>query len=249
MTEHVCRRCGLCCLRGGPTLMVEDAVLVASGPLELEQLVCLRAGEWARDDARGLVRPLTTEMLKLAQWRPGSPQQAHPWRCPRLEEGTGKTSAARCTIHAQRPSQCRLLSCTDTSPLEEHLANGSMLDRAGLLSALPADILPPQAAAIWQELAAAHEAACPAGECLALAAQLGYRPRGKHVSDGEAEPADSAEIRARLTELVRSDAAWWELAQSRAAVPAEVLPFLLGRPLAALLAEVGCRPTYQNMSS
>lgn len=242
MTEDVCRRCGLCCLRGGPTLMVEDATLVATGPLQLEQLVCLRTGEWARDDARGLVRPLAAEMLKLAHWRTDASHQAHPWRCPCLEQGTGSTGGAFCTIYQQRPVQCSLLSCMDTSPLQECLATGKMLDRAGLLAALPAEVLPPQAAAVWQELAAAHEAACPAGECLDLAARLGYKPRGKHVVAGEEGSADTAEIRTQLTELVRLDAAWRELSQSRAAVPADVLPFLLGRPLTALLAEVGCHP-------
>ena len=46
--------------------MVEDASRLVSGVLTLESLVCLRVGEWARDDARGELRPLEKEHIKVA---------------------------------------------------------------------------------------------------------------------------------------------------------------------------------------
>ena len=52
---------------------------------------------------------------------------------------------------------------------------------------------------------------------------------------------DREAARAELAELVRYDAAFRELCATRGRVPARVLPFLLGRPLAALLWDVGLR--------
>lgn len=225
-----CRRCGECCLRGGPTLMREDAALLAGeGALPLESLVCLRAGEWARDDARGALRPLDRELLKLA----GTGESGHPWRCLYYRGGAG------CGIYARRPVQCRVLLCADTAPLEALLANRQSLDRCAALEVLT-DALPPAARACWPELTEAHDEACPADRALALASALGFRPRLAPVpAPLAAEDLEAA--RAELAELVRYDAAFRELCVTRGRVPAQVLPFLLGRPLAALLRDVGLR--------
>ena len=94
-----CRRCGTCCLRGGPTLMLSDTALLVSGTLTLESLVCLRAGEWARDDSRKALRPLEGERIKIA----GPGGRVHPWRCLYYREGVG------CGIYMQRPAQCAAL--------------------------------------------------------------------------------------------------------------------------------------------
>ena len=121
-----CRRCGECCLRGGPTLMREDAALLAGeGALPLEALVCLRAGEWARDDARGVLRPLDRELLKLA----GTGEPGRPWRCLYYRDGAG------CGIYARRPVQCRVLS-GGHRPLETLLAHGQSLGRCAALEVL-----------------------------------------------------------------------------------------------------------------
>ena len=122
--EPVCRRCGTCCLLGGPTLMLSDAALLVSGTLTLEALVCLRAGEWARDDSRKALRPLEGERLKIA----GPGGRVHPWRCRYYREGVG------CGIYEQRPAQCTALFCMDTGPLEILLAKGSHLGRYAALN-------------------------------------------------------------------------------------------------------------------
>ena len=49
----VCRRCGRCCELGGPGLLRDDAPLLSSGALKPEMLVCLRRGQWARQDGMG----------------------------------------------------------------------------------------------------------------------------------------------------------------------------------------------------
>lgn len=240
-----CRRCGQCCLAGGPTLMRQDAPLLEKGRLPVEALVCLRRGEWARDDARAVVRPLEKELIKVAEAARHGKQAsaAHPWRCPYYRAGG---DAAGCGIYAQRPAQCRMLFCADTGPLEDLLARGQPLDRRTALAVLPH--LNAAARSLWAELAAAHEEQCPARSCLDSARSLGFCPRSaRGAADATwdfSPPAGAAPRQAALaalTEMARCDAAFRELCVQRANVPAAALPFLLGRPLTALLAEVGLR--------
>ncbi|MBQ3058900.1 MAG: YkgJ family cysteine cluster protein [Desulfovibrio sp.] len=238
MADALCHRCGICCLRGGPTLMTEDTPLLAEGALVLENMVCLRVGEWARDDLQEGLRPLAYEMLKVARWHPQAGVTEHPWRCPYFER---TPTGALCTIYRYRPAQCDLLFCGDTAPLAERLTQGNMLDRTAVLTALPEAMLSATARSLWQELAATHEAQCPAKECLQLAATLGFRPRGTQRAPLTADPR---EARLRLTMLARTDAAFRELCHHKACIPADVLPFLLGRPIASLLAEAGCLPRH-----
>lgn len=231
-----CRRCGQCCLRGGPTLMREDAPLLAGGALPPEALVCLRAGEWARDDARAALRPLEAELLKIA----GTGQPAHPWRCLYYRDGA---EGAACGIYHRRPAQCRTLFCADTAPLETMLAHGASLDRRAAVEALAEQSPSSVAPALCLELISAHDEACPAGRALALAAALGFRPRGVGATGATGPLPDGGHeaVRAELAGMARYDAAFRELCVTRGGVPASALPFLLGRPLTVLLAEVGLR--------
>ncbi len=236
----VCRRCGMCCLRGGPTLMVEDASRLVSGVLTLESLVCLRVGEWARDDARGELRPLEKEHIKVA----GLGGQAHPWRCRYYRDGTG------CAIYAQRPAQCTALFCMNTAPLEELLGREPLLGRAEALKALAGEAQVPgfpdlneDTRAFLPDLVAAHEEQSPVTPVLEAAARLGFAPRGTQAhGNGLKEREERQALLADIGEAVRADSAFRQLCAERAGVPAAMLPFLLGRPLQDLLAEVGLRP-------
>ena len=126
------------------------------------------------------------------------------------------------------------------------LANRQSLDRCAALEVWAEALagagpgLPSAARACWPELAGAHDESCPAGKALALASALGFRPRLAPAPAPLAEE-DREAARAELAELVRYDAAFRELCATRGRVPARVLPFLLGRPLAALLWDVGLR--------
>lgn len=144
----VCRRCGRCCELGGPGLLRDDAPLLASGALGPAMLVCLRRGQWARQDGLGggLAR-LNREMLKMA----GTGRAPHPWQCRAYAPGTG------CTIYGQRPVQCGVLFCEDTGPLETLLRTVPGLDRREALDLLP---LPEARRRLWRELMEAHEEAC-----------------------------------------------------------------------------------------
>lgn len=218
--------------------MEEDTGLLQEGRLELEDLVCLRLGEWTRNEMAGALSPLEKELIKVARWEHDKSRTAHPWRCPFfLDEHSG----GRCTVYEHRPLQCQLLFCGDTRPLEAHIAQGKSLDRSSVLHALPEDILPASTRSLWQELAATHEAQCPADECLRSAYALGFYPRSAQYA-GERSEVSPEEGFGRLTHLARMDEAFRDLCRRRAHVPARVLPFLLGRPVTALLAEVGCLP-------
>lgn len=168
----VCRRCGTCCLLGGPTLMLSDAALLVSGTLTLESLVCLRAGEWARDDARKALRPLEGERIKIA----GPGGRVHPWRCRYYREGAG------CGIYDQRPAQCTALFCMDTGPLETLLAKASHLGRYAALDALAGGIpgfssLSASSRALLPDLVSAHEEQVSVRAVLELADRLGFFPQ------------------------------------------------------------------------
>ena len=144
----VCRRCGRCCELGGPGLLRDDAPLLSSGALRPEMLVCLRRGQWARQDGMGGgLAQLENEMLKLA----GTGKAPHPWQCLAYAPGTG------CTIYDRRPVQCGVLFCEDTRPLEALLRDVLALDRRAAIALLP---LPDARRRLWEELVQAHEEAC-----------------------------------------------------------------------------------------
>ncbi|MFZ5811941.1 MAG: YkgJ family cysteine cluster protein [Thermodesulfobacteriota bacterium] len=114
-----------------------------------------------------------------------------------------------CLIHDHRPSECRALFCEYSEELTG-MYRKNRLTRQDLTG--PGTPL--------RELVNVHEARCPAGEAIRLAL----------ASRGDADAA------ARLAEMVRFDAAFRELAVSRAAVPPDTLEFSFGRPLETVVA-------------
>ena len=118
-----------------------------------------------------------------------------------------------CAIHARRPAQCKALFCEDSSAL------AAMYERERLTRADVLPLLHPD----WLALAAAHEAECSWARLSPLALRA-HR-------DSEAEKI--------LLEAVHFDQVFRELAKERAAVPAEAMLLLCGRPLCGLLADFG----------
>lgn len=206
-----CDCCGTCCRKGGPTLQAEDAALVAAGVLPFSALVTLRAGELAWDEAAGSLRPQPREAVKVA----GTGEAAFPWHC------IFHRADGLCSIHDQRPAQCRALLCKDTSALEALYAQGQAT-RAEVLAALP-----PHAG--WAAMAEAYEEACGVLEFVQLALN--------------AQREDTAQARQQaaqdLGSKLRYDAAFRALCVEKGGVPEDALLFLLGRPLAALLEGTG----------
>ncbi len=103
--KTVCRRCGACCLSGGPALHTADLLLLESGAIPREHLITVRRGELADNPAAGRVQATRVELVKIA----GS---GRDWRCRYYdEEGKG------CSIYGRRPLACEALTCWDTAAI------------------------------------------------------------------------------------------------------------------------------------
>ena len=157
-----CRRCGLCCRKGGPALHRADLPLFGSGGLELAQVLTLRAGEPALDQVRGQVAPLGCELIKL-KGADGN------WTCVLFD-----TAQNACTLYERRPAECRALFCQDTTEL------AAMYDAERLSRR---DLLPPGHAIL--AVLAEHDALVPAGRVAPLAAAL--RTSGQEALDAAEE--------------------------------------------------------------
>lgn len=196
----ICKRCGACCEGGGPALHAEDASLLGTA-LAYSDLVTLRAGEPAFDQPSGMVLPLAAEIVKVA----GRDITRGEWSCRFSSKAGGE---AECAIYANRPLECRLLDCEDTSALTAAYRN----DRLTRLDLLPLDSVP-------AELVREHEAACPAGRAVELA-----RTPGREAAEA-------------LAEILAYDRAFRAALCERGMGEAEML-FLLGRPLDVVIEAV-----------
>jgi Fe-S-cluster containining protein len=101
--ESRCRRCGTCCLQGGPALHTDDLRLIKSGIIPWSSLITVRRGELVHHPLAKGVRAARVELVKLA----GSGRQ---WTCRYFADG--------CTIYDHRPLACRALKCWHTQEVE-----------------------------------------------------------------------------------------------------------------------------------
>lgn len=120
--EGKCRRCGTCCRKGGPALHTADRQLVMNDILRLGQLVTVRQGEPAFNPITGRVEATPTEFVKVAG-KNGN------WECIFFDP-----TAASCTIHDNRPLECRLLFCRNTEAVEA-ITGRDLLQRRDLIPA------------------------------------------------------------------------------------------------------------------
>lgn len=223
MPEHNttdCSACGTCCRKGGPVLHTQDSALVGEA-LPLSVLVTLRAGELTYDPVTSQLMPLEVEVIKVA----GQGHSHADAAGLAGDIGQGASAArspwtciflegeAHCRIYEHRPAQCRALFCKDTKGLEVLYTEGR-LTREDILASAPAG---------WLDLAHAHEQDCSLTALVPLARLA--------LNDPQAEAA--------LLEALRFDAAFRALCVEKAAMPAAVLPCVLGRPLADFLACFG----------
>jgi Fe-S-cluster containining protein len=136
-TDTECKRCGTCCRSGGPALHLEDVALVQSGKLPLKDLYTIRKGEMARDNVRGTLAPVASELIKIKG-------AGCTWTCRYYNlESEG------CTVYADRPLECRVLNCRDTAAIEA-IYDRERLTRRELLAEVPQ---------LW-ELVEEHENKC-----------------------------------------------------------------------------------------
>ncbi len=103
--QTTCKRCGTCCIKGGPVLHRDDLPLLEKHILSLDHLIVIRAGEPAFNPIKGWVEPASSEMIKIAG-------KGTSWECIFYDQ-----VQSSCTIHKNRPVECRLLKCWDTKEI------------------------------------------------------------------------------------------------------------------------------------
>lgn len=103
-----CKRCGTCCEKGGPILHLDDMDFLKKGIVSMDTLQVIRKGELALNPFKDVVEPAPVEMLKIAV-------QGASWECPFHQKVDGVSG---CTIHKDRPLECRILKCWDPTDIE-----------------------------------------------------------------------------------------------------------------------------------
>ena len=134
--------------------------------------------------------------------------QGESWTCCFLAQ-----DAQGCRIYADRPAECRQMQCWDTRAIEA-LYRQERLSRQDLLG----DI-----AGLWQ-LIAHHEERCA------------YRRLRDHVAQLATSSTAREKAMAAIRDMVRYDESLRGLLVEQGQAQADMLDFLLGRPLARTLA-------------
>jgi Fe-S-cluster containining protein len=159
MTTATCRRCGRCCLQGGPALHRADLALIGDGGILLERLITIRRGELADNPVAGGVRATRVELVKIA----GS---GRDWRCCYYDE-----AARGCRIYGHRPQACEVLQCWDTAAILA-LVETDVLSRLDIVAA--DDPLRP--------LIMNHERACPCPDLERLGSGISQLTEGERTA-------------------------------------------------------------------
>ena len=137
LNQSHCKRCGTCCVKGGPALHLEDLEIVQSGKIPLKDLYTIREGELARDNVKGGLEPVLSELIKIKG-------KGRTWTCLYYDE-----QSKGCAVYEDRPVECRVLDCTDTRAIEA-LYDTRRLSRKDLLEGVPR---------LW-DLVTEHEKRC-----------------------------------------------------------------------------------------
>jgi Fe-S-cluster containining protein len=136
-TRTECRRCGTCCVEGGPALHTGDLALVRSGQLPINRLITIRKGELVNHPLTDNVQAVGFELVKICG-------TGRDWCCLYYSTSRG------CTIYASRPLACRVLKCWDPKEISA-LVGKDTLTRLDIL--VEGDPLRP--------LVEEHELLCP----------------------------------------------------------------------------------------
>ena len=95
-----CKRCGECCRKSSPTLLLEDRKLVLRGVIPLRYLYTLRKGEKAFDNLNQTLVDLQEELIKVKE-------KEDTRECIFFDP-----LSSSCTIYEHRPLQCRVFLCS-----------------------------------------------------------------------------------------------------------------------------------------
>lgn len=190
-----CIRCGTCCMKGGPALHEDDIKHVDGGVIPLTALYTIRKGELAYDNVNsngGLIRQ-EAEIIKIKSL-------ADSKTCMYFDDANKS-----CEIYDNRPIECRVLECWDTTGIEK-IYSRDRLNRNKVLRNVS-----------WLlELINAHESKCAFEKIQAL---VNARESGDHSAAPE------------LSKTLNYDSHFRNLVIEKGNVPSDMLDFLFGRPL------------------
>jgi Fe-S-cluster containining protein len=108
-----CRRCGTCCLKGGPALHKEDLLLITRGNLAVDKLITVRRGELVIHPLTGKLQTVDYEFIKLTG-------TGRDWSCVYYSCKLG------CTIYERRPIACRVLKCWDPAEISGFIGKDTL---------------------------------------------------------------------------------------------------------------------------
>jgi Fe-S-cluster containining protein len=199
----ICVRCGVCCTRGSPTLVREDQEILSDEGIPWTSLLTLRKGEPAHSHLAGGAFYLPGERIKIRE-KPDSKTCA-------LYDGENRA----CTVHSQKPVQCRAQSCWDPTEAEQQAAMPP-LTREDILRG--ADVL--------LEIIAQHEGRCDF-ENFRLSFDRLKETKGESLGE--------------ILEMLAFDEHVREFAVEQVPVPEEVLDLVFGRSLVSRLHLFGFR--------
>lgn len=145
----ICKRCGTCCMQGGPALHTQDSKLIKEGRFAFEHMVTIRTGELAIQPLGKKPDTVIQEFLKL-QGKDGE------WSCQFFEK-----NGSVCTVYEDRPVACRVLECGMPEALLT-IVGKNLLSRFHLID--PKDPILP--------LVKEHESACPCPDLAEVQSQL-----------------------------------------------------------------------------
>lgn len=102
-----CKRCGICCTKGGPALHKNDLHLVKRGVLPIKMLITIRKGELVYKPDDDIPQPVKCELIKISG-------TGNDWKCFYYNEDD-----QGCMIYHDRPQSCNELKCWDTIAVEQ----------------------------------------------------------------------------------------------------------------------------------
>lgn len=135
--EHVCERCGECCIHGSPTLHLTDLRLFEDKTISLKDAYTLRKGELVYDNVGEELDYLRDEMIKVKETVNSKTCIFHQYA------GSG------CRIYETRPLQCVFFECWNPKKFVKTLSE-EKLSRDDLFYRVPA----------LREIIGTHEEKC-----------------------------------------------------------------------------------------
>jgi Fe-S-cluster containining protein len=184
---------------------MEDKELLKKGHIKLEQLITIRKGEMANLPMQDEPEPIAQELIKIVG-------KGKEWACIYLQR-----DEMECTIYENRPLECTLMECWDTSSLE-NVVGQNTLTRA--------DIIPSDNPI--NEFIKYHELKCPV-------------PAPERIRTALSSDEESTQALAELTELVQRDLFVRTQAIERLNLSLPLEIFYFGRPIHVMLNAHGLR--------